>query len=409
MSARFLIVLIAIPALVLLIGALWSRNARRAIQSARGPKWLHRFPQIYTATVVGSLLLLILAGVPNSPTLPHPINRTAGILGLTGGLVLLLSVLPMLIALMGRALNQHFKKTAHETSLPPLDNKNASLSRRQIVEAGLWNAPALLGLGTALVAHRQLEDFQISKIDLQTKNQTLPNGLKILHISDLHVGRFTRGAILERIVRASADLKPDLITFTGDLINHHLNDLPAGIDLLLGLQRIAPTFACEGNHDLFQNAKIFRNTLIQAGIPLLLDESTTIQLHSTVLKICGASWNGIDGPPHMERLGMEANLGQRIPHLLSTGPHNLPTILLAHHPHAADYAPSANLILAGHTHGGQLMLTSSRGPGPLLYRYWSGLHTSRQHGRPIIVSNGVGNWFPLRTAAPAEITLITVS
>ena len=55
------------------------------------------------------------------------------------------------------------------------------------------------------------------------------------------------------------------------------------------------------------------------------------------------------------------------------------------------------------------MITPQHGPGPLLYRYWSGLHTSRQLRRPIIVSNGGGNWFPIRTAAPAEIALITVT
>ena len=59
------------------------------------------------------------------------------------------------------------------------------------------------------------------------------------------------------------------------------------------------------------------------------------------------------------------------------------------------------LTLAGHTHGGQLMLNEQTGPGPLLYRYWSGVYT--EAGRTLVVSNGVGNWFPLRTQAPAEI------
>jgi predicted MPP superfamily phosphohydrolase len=408
MSARFLIVLIAVPTLVLLSGVLWSNSASRAIRNAGGPQWLRRTPKIYVYAVVSSLLLLILAGVPTLPTPPAFLDKIAGTLGLPGGLIILLSLLPTLSARGWTALQRRFNK-------PPTDEPHAtprqpdtSLSRRQIMQAGLWNAPALLGLGSALVAHQQLEDFQISKIDLTIDKQPLPNGLNILHISDLHVGRFTRGAILERIVQASADLQPDLIAFTGDLINHHLNDLPAGIELLLGLQRIAPTFVCEGNHDLFQSAKIFRNSLTNAGIPLLLDESTVIQVRSTALRICGATWNGNDGPTHLDRLSMESNLAHRIPRLLDSGHANLPTILLAHHPHAADYAPHSDLTLAGHTHGGQLMLSSTRGPGPMLYRYWSGLHTSRQLGRPVIVSNGVGNWFPLRTAAPAEITLITV-
>ncbi len=407
MSARLLIVLIAVPTLVLLSGVLWSSNASRAIQIAQGPRWLRLLPQIYVYTVVSSLLLLILAGVPNIPTPPAFLDKIAGTLGLTGGLILLLSLLPTLSARIWPLIQRRFHQSSIAESHAAHRRSDDSVSRRQLVQAGLWNAPALLGLGSALVAHRQLEDFQVSKIQL-THDQSLPSGLKILHISDLHVGRFTRGAILERIVLASADLQPDLIAFTGDLINHHLNDLPAGVDLLLGLQRIAPTFVCEGNHDLFQSASTFRNSLTRAGLPLLLDESTVVQVHSTPLRICGATWNGSDEPAHPDRLSMESNLARRIPSLLASGTANLPTILLAHHPHAADYAHGAHLTLAGHTHGGQLMLSQTRGPGPMLYRYWSGLHTSRQLRRPVIVSNGVGNWFPLRTAAPAEITLIAV-
>jgi hypothetical protein len=83
-------------------------------------------------------------------------------------------------------------------------------------------------------------------------------------------------------------------------------------------------------------------------------------------------------------------------------------ILLAHHPHAFDAAVEAGLplTLSGHTHGGQLMLDSRHGGGPFFFRYWSGLYT-RGSGQ-LIVSNGVGNWFPLRINAPAEIVHLTL-
>jgi len=81
---------------------------------------------------------------------------------------------------------------------------------------------------------------------------------------------------------------------------------------------------------------------------------------------------------------------------------------MAHHPHAFDAAADAGLplTLSGHTHGGQLMLNEQLGFGPALFHYWSGLYT---RGRSkLIVSNGVGNWFPLRVNAPAEIVHITL-
>jgi hypothetical protein len=83
-------------------------------------------------------------------------------------------------------------------------------------------------------------------------------------------------------------------------------------------------------------------------------------------------------------------------------------ILLAHHPHAFDAAAKLDLplTLAGHTHGGQWMFNPQHGVGPVLFRYWSGLYT-RGNSR-MLVSNGVGNVFPLRINAPAEIIHITL-
>ncbi|MEQ1854674.1 MAG: hypothetical protein ABMA01_24160, partial [Chthoniobacteraceae bacterium] len=77
-----------------------------------------------------------------------------------------------------------------------------------------------------------------------------------------------------------------------------------------------------------------------------------------------------------------------------------------HHPHAWDFTGEIPLTLSGHTHGGQLMLGPRIGAGPILYRYWSGLYT-RPTGA-LVVSNGVGNWFPVRIQAPAEILHLTL-
>ena len=80
---------------------------------------------------------------------------------------------------------------------------------------------------------------------------------------------------------------------------------------------------------------------------------------------------------------------------------------MAHHPHAFDLAAEAKipLTLSGHTHGGQIM-PAGRGFGQMMYRYWSGLYDKGPS--KLIVSNGVGNWFPLRINAPAEIVEITL-
>jgi predicted MPP superfamily phosphohydrolase len=83
-------------------------------------------------------------------------------------------------------------------------------------------------------------------------------------------------------------------------------------------------------------------------------------------------------------------------------------ILLAHHPHAFDRAADYGipLTLAGHTHGGQLNLTDEIGVGKAMFKYVSGLY--RQRDSALVVSNGVGNWFPIRINAPAELVHITL-
>ncbi len=87
------------------------------------------------------------------------------------------------------------------------------------------------------------------------------------------------------------------------------------------------------------------------------------------------------------------------------------TIALTHHPHAFDplAAMGVDLTLAGHTHGGQLMLTPPGfpypiGAGNLLFHYIYGKY--RQGRSAMYVTSGAGNWFPLRINAPAEIVQI---
>jgi predicted MPP superfamily phosphohydrolase len=66
------------------------------------------------------------------------------------------------------------------------------------------------------------------------------------------------------------------------------------------------------------------------------------------------------------------------------------------------------LVLAGHTHGGQIMLTKNIGAGPMRFRYWTGRYYDPESESNLIVSNGVGDWFPLRINAPAEIVHLTL-
>jgi predicted MPP superfamily phosphohydrolase len=258
--------------------------------------------------------------------------------------------------------------------------------------------PILATAAAQVRAVSQQDSFRIRRLNLTLP--TLPpalDGLTIAHLSDLHVGRFTNGPVLDEIAARTAALDADLVAFTGDLIDHALSDLPDGLAML---QQTAPRerlFMCEGNHDLFEGRREFERRVRRAGGPLLVNESDVRELRGHRIQILGLRWTGRGG-------SIDDDMDRVLPLRRS----DAFTILLAHHPHAFDRAADAGipLTLAGHTHGGQLMLNDDLGAGPVLFKYWSGLY--RKGPSALAVSNGVGNWFPLRINAPAEILHLTL-
>jgi predicted MPP superfamily phosphohydrolase len=290
---------------------------------------------------------------------------------------------------------------------PPVASGPHPLTRRDFVRLLGTAVPALATVGAAAIALWQIERFRIRRLALELP--TLPaelDGLSIAHVTDFHVGQFTRGAVLDRIVTATNDLGADLVVFTGDLINFALSDLDAGLAVLGRLRGAHGVFLCEGNHDLFADAAAFRRRTKAAGLSLLVNESAGITIRGRAVQILGLRWGAAGRHAHDPESRGDAAIADSMRGLLTQLQTGAFPILLAHHPHAFDYAENIPLTFAGHTHGGQLMATANVGFGPMLYRYWSGLYRLGQ--RALIVSNGTGNWFPLRTRAPAEIIHLTL-
>jgi predicted MPP superfamily phosphohydrolase len=225
-------------------------------------------------------------------------------------------------------------------------------------------------------------------------------------VTDVHVGRFTDGPQLTHIVEATNKLRADFVLMTGDLINNSISDLPAALDAVKRMDARFGVYMCEGNHDLFDGRLAFEQGVTSAGVPLLVDDATTVRARGGhPVQLLGLRW----GAPGLTRRspGGDEALAITVPPLLARREPDAFPILLAHHPHAFDFAAQSDipLTLAGHTHGGQLMLTRNLGFGRV-YRYWSGLYTKGVSS--LVVSNGVGNWFPLRVNAPAEIVHVTL-
>ncbi len=299
----------------------------------------------------------------------------------------------LVVKLFARAFRGIFgmRRAPRLESVPPM-------TRRDFLGVVGCAAPAIFTLGATGLALPQLRHFRIREMSVPIPN--LPpalDGLTIAHVTDLHVGQFTHGAILDEIVEATNALRADLVLSTGDLINFALKDLPAGLDVISRLRAEHGVFMCEGNHDLFENADEFRRRTRAAGIRLLVNESAVVSIRETPMQFLGLQW-GAGHDAHAIAGSMAELLRQKQADAFR--------VLLAHHPHAFDFAEDIPLTLAGHTHGGQLMATGELGCGPMFFRYWSGLY--RKAERAMVVSNGVGNWFPLRTRAPAEIIHLTL-
>jgi predicted MPP superfamily phosphohydrolase len=296
------------------------------------------------------------------------------------------------------------------------------MTRREVMGAmAVAAVPPVATVGLAAQALETLGEFRVRSVDLRLPG--LPadlEGLTIAQVTDLHIGRFLPAGVMERVAEATNALAAEMVVFTGDLLDGSCPYLAPGVDFMRRLDPSRPTVMIEGNHDLMRGADRFEDGMRAMGMPLLIDETRTFRLpgRTTRVQLLGASWGELKFGREMGRHGRDANIRFRDPSdewtaasvkgLAARREAGAFPILLAHHPHAFDSAAAAGLplVLAGHTHGGQLMLTEHIGVGPLRFRYWTGLY-ERGDAR-LFVNNGVGNWFPLRVNAPAEIVKLTL-
>lgn len=278
-------------------------------------------------------------------------------------------------------------------------------SRRALLKTSFATVP-IVALGGAVGLSRLQEGrLQVNYRELPAP--WLPSrlrGLTITHISDLHLGRHYRPQHLPELVDRANDLNSDLVVITGDVVDMSNEFLPAALDAFARLTHRYGLFVCIGNHDEIDDRDEFIR-LTQRRFPLLLNERRLLYIGGEHLTIGGLDWSRNDHStrrrPGHEDLATQLMDGH-------DPKRDGPMIALAHHPHAWDaLAPrGVPLVLSGHTHGGQLMLAPpdtrpDLGAGSVMFRYIRGIYA--RPGSTLFVNRGVGNWFPIRFNAPAEI------
>jgi predicted MPP superfamily phosphohydrolase len=406
-------ILLIVLTLILLDGLVWWLSWR-AVRGLRWRKAWRLAVSVFMAIQLWSLLWVISARLmpPGAESwIPRPVHS----------MVMLWHFILLPSALLGWGLagvllaavviwkwtHQRLIRPHSDQALPAPDPAHSRLTRREFLGGVAATAPAIFTVTGTLASLPQLQSFRVRHLPLVVPS--LPaelDGLRIAHVSDVHVGRLTSGRILGEIVDRTNALNPDLVLLTGDLINHALADLPSAIEMVRAFRARHGTWLCEGNHDLIESRTEFERRVKNAHIGLLLDESAQVSINGKLVQILGLPWARSVVSPSGALLRGDSAIEytvQRVARHLE--PSAFP-ILLAHHPHAFDFAARAGipLTLCGHTHGGQLMLKNGFGFGPWMYRYWSGAYESGNSRA--VVSNGVGNWFPLRINAPAEVILV---
>ncbi len=228
-------------------------------------------------------------------------------------------------------------------------------------------------------------------------------GLRIVQLSDLHIGNGLEGPRLERLVAAVNALDADLVVLTGDIFDYEPRFVEDGARRLGGLRARRGVYGVLGNHDVYTGKELVVDALARLAPDLKLLRGEVVPVPGVPLFIAGVDDPGRDWTvTNMVMEDLDA-----LAHEL---PDDAPTLLLVHRPEAFPHAARIGfpLVLAGHTHGGQLAIPSPSGRWNLarfVTRFDRGLH---RIGRSVLyVNRGIGVAGPsIRLGALREIATI---
>ena len=272
------------------------------------------------------------------------------------------------------------------------DGRMARAKLRQVV---LTKLPDQI-VGGALLRNHLKQSIEIRKIELKVANWPAKfDGIRVGHISDLHVGELIPVSRALEAVDLLAKSKPDLVACTGDVVDLDVAGCEPVFAALGQLRASMGRYFVLGNHDLIDNDQRVMRLAQESGMTTLRGETLTAR---GGLRIGGIDWSRTI-----------AGNAQEVRKIVQEG--NVPHLLLAHNPKAFREAAKCNvpLTLSGHTHGGQFALLPSlrKKPRAAASRVLRAGHY-HQGDSHLFVTTGVGGWFPLRVNCPAEVVVITV-
>lgn len=225
-------------------------------------------------------------------------------------------------------------------------------------------------------------------------------GTKLVHFSDVHLGHFLEPQDLQRIVDRIMAEQPDMICFTGDLVDEDTRVLALAVPILSQLQAPLGKYAVLGNHDYRAREQMaVRNAWAASGFEVLDNRNVSVTKNDEKLYVAGVD-DVLHGAPNMRQAMTAIPEGQTV-------------ILLAHEPDFADEAANhpVQLQLSGHSHGGQVRLPII---GHLLTpklarKYVQGMYRVGNHSMQVYTNRGIGTTIlPVRLFCRPELTVLTL-
>jgi predicted MPP superfamily phosphohydrolase len=300
----------------------------------------------------------------------------------------------------------------------------------ELVEEGISRSAFLSWLGLAagttlfgslIYGFSNKYNYHVKKVKLAFDN--LPagfKGMKIVHISDIHSGSFTNKKAVQHGVERILQEKPDLILFTGDLVNDRATEMTDYMDVFNQLKAPMGVYSSLGNHDYGdyvpwpyngvskeQNLENLKKVHAQLGWRLLMNEHVALERGGEKIALMGIeNWSAKARFPKHGKMELAYPGAEQYPF----------KILLSHDPSHWDaqvkpHYPDVDLMLSGHTHGMQFGVELPGfkwSPVQYMYRQWAGLYEDGK--QKLYVNPGFGFiGYPGRVGILPEITVIEFS
>jgi hypothetical protein len=360
--------------------------ARRALKKLAGDRRLLRLWQVAVAGGVTLLLVSLFSEFQTSFRIPRPLAITAQTVINLFGLIAVAEV-TILLALEFAA-----------RRLPASFRQDRRQALRVLTGVGLAAPIAAAGFGIFI----ERTNFEVCETTVGVRS--LPSGLaglRLLQISDIHLGPYLSAKTLAKVIDAGNELKAHIAFVTGDLITAKRDPLDACLAQVARLKTDLGTLGCLGNHEVYAGA--VEHTVKQGarmGIDFLRQQAKSIRVGDAILNVAGVDYEPFDHSPHYLRHAEQLIQGGAVNVLLSHNPDVFPVAA----------AQGYDLTLSGHMHGGQVTLEflhPALNPARIMTPFVRGLY--RDGDRACYVTRGIGTLgVPVRIGSRPEITLLTL-